>query len=243
MAAGSAVLAEGHRIAQARLGANTVNIMRVTLPLLDLANLDATTARWLRVVVPILRSQHRLSAQLAAQYMRAARALDLGLTAWTPIVAAASTEQITTSMTVTGPVEARKQAALGRLLPQIRDHVLVSTSGSAMRLTMQGGRDTIMASIAVDDEATGWARTGSGHSCAFCSMLISRGPVYKAESVDFRTHDHCSCGSRPVYGDLNDGWTDQARDLRDLWDTTTYGRSGTDAVNAFRQAVEGSTAA
>jgi hypothetical protein len=231
-------LAEAHRLAQLRLGIETIRAQRAAWPLLDLVNLSGTEARWLRAVTPLIEVQSTRSARLAADYLRAARALDVGVDAsYAPVVTSPNPLQIATSMRTQGPVEVRRLTAAGRLLPDIGRSVFVSSSRAGARLAMDGGRGTIAESVAADPEALGYARVGSRRPCGFCSMLISRGPVYSEGTVGFRAHDNCSCGQMAVYR-TEDGWTDDARRLRDVWNTETAGLSGVDAINAFRRAVE-----
>jgi hypothetical protein len=237
MAAESLRLAEAHRLAQHGLGVETMGVLYRVFPVLDLTALEATTPAWLRLVTPVIGAQYRRSAELAGGYVQAARALDVGPTAWLPPPVSFSAEQVATSMTVTGPIEARRLTGLGRPLAEVRRAVLNSSSSAGMRLAMSGGRDRIIAAVKADDRALGYARVGSGHACGFCSMLISRGPVYSKGTADFRAHDRCSCGARPVYRRA-DGWSPQAKALRDLWGESTAGKSGRDALNAFRTAVE-----
>ena len=85
-------------------------------------------------------------------------------------------------------------------------------------------------------------------------LLSSRGPVLidfgtvqnalrsadtiSSTSAGFQAHSHCGCGSRPVYS-TDDPHSGRARELQQLWNESTRGRSGDDAVRAFRQAYEG----
>lgn len=57
---------------------------------------------------------------------------------------------------------------------------LKRTVAVAVKEAQSGGRRTIRRGTESDRGAVGWARVeGGGESCAFCTMLISRGPVYK----------------------------------------------------------------
>lgn len=236
MAAGSAALADAHRLAQHRLGINTVRLLRAIFPLLDLTNIDATTERWIIPTTAVVRFQHARSARLAADYLTAARQLDLGPDPdWLPTLAAANLEQIITALRVTGPVRARQLTAAGRPLPDVRRMTFQSAARSGMRLALGGGRNTITSSIANDRDAKGWSRVASGQPCAFCALLVSRGPVYSQHSVQFRAHDGCSCSAMAIYG-RSGGWTDQARKFRDLYNDVAKGTS--DPLNAFRRAIE-----
>lgn len=53
--------------------------------------------------------------------------------------------------------------------------------GRAEKEVENGGRRTQLWAVDSDPQAIGWARVqGGNESCAFCLMLISRGPVYKS---------------------------------------------------------------
>lgn len=234
MAAESFALADAHRLTQQTLGIQTIRWLRRTFPLLDFNSLDATTARWLEPTVTLIRIQHARSARLAADYLTAARVLDIGLDSeFVPILSVADIEQLTTSLRVTGPIRARELFGT-RPLTDVRDAVFTSTSRAGMRHALAGGRNTIARTTARDRKG-GWARVTSGDPCAFCAMLASRGPVYSENSVRFRAHDGCSCSAMAVYN-RRDGWTDQARGYRDLWNEVA--KDATDPLNAFRRAFE-----
>lgn len=109
----------------------------------------------------------------------------------------------------------------------------------------------------------GWARVATGReTCGWCLMLVSRGPVYSsAKSAgagvgdrdavqlsgagEFSSQDHmkawhagCDCKVVPVF--RLDDWSgrDSYKAAERLWQESTKGYSGKDAVNAFRRAVE-----
>ncbi|CAM4098877.1 hypothetical protein NONI108955_08910 [Nocardia ninae] len=113
-------------------------------------------------------------------------------------------------------------------------------------------------------QVVGWARvTTSAEPCGFCQMMVSRGPTYgSASNAGFhgtdemairlfgegrdkqmrlmmrKWHTGCRCKVVPVFDRKN--WPGRADYLaaRRLWNDTTDGKSGRDAVNAFRRAVE-----
>jgi hypothetical protein len=60
-------------------------------------------------------------------------------------------------------------------------------------------RETITANTRRDPSAVGWHRVTSGKSCSFCSMLASRGAVYKAATARFASHPGCDCSAAPVF--------------------------------------------
>lgn len=205
------LLDEAQRREQLRLGAITVRLMTAAWPLLDPADLDATFERWLAIVVPILRRQRSASARLAANYYRAARYAELGTERGMQLVLADQLplEQAATSMLVTGPASIRSNLARGVAVERAVDIAGARTAAAGMRHVLNGGRETIGATLEADQRATGWYRTTSGSACAFCSMLAGRGAVYGKNSVDFAAHDHCTCGMAP-------SWTaEPTRDVRD----------------------------
>lgn len=238
-------LTEAHRLAQARIGAQTVRDLLNVFPLLDPADLDATTTAWLRAAVPIIQLRRTTSARLSANYLGTFRALELGTsTGFVPTLREqAPVEQLTTSLTVTGPVALKKAITGGRTLIVAADLAKAGSARAAMRHALNGGRDTIHASIDTDAKALGWARTTSGIPCAFCALLASRGPIYKTEQSatiaedGLKYHDDCSCSAEPVYR-ADAEWPGQGRELQALWENSTHGFSGKDAINAFRRAYE-----
>lgn len=63
--------------------------------------------------------------------------------------------------------------------PDTSDGEVVQVITQAMKEAENGGRRTMLYAIPDDDVVKGWARVQGGEdSCAFCAMLISRGPVY-----------------------------------------------------------------
>lgn len=115
------------------------------------------------------------------------------------------------------------------------DSDLATAVGVAGKEALNGGRATIRNAVVGDSRAFGWARVaGGGESCAFCEMLISRGPVYndvndaglnadsnrsalaiwreydstgdetKIMSLMNRWHDNCDCRVVPVFRGAKD---------------------------------------
>jgi hypothetical protein len=85
-----------------------------------------------------------------------------------------------------------------------------------------------------DGAIAGYRRVGSGHPCHFCAMLIGRGAVYSAEGADFHAHDGDGCRPEPLYR-REDEPQDVLR-LQEQWAEATRGKSGADALRAWRGA-------
>jgi hypothetical protein len=232
-------LTEAHRLAQARLGAQTIVAMRAAWSILDVDDLDGTTERWLTAARPIITAQRRQSALLAANSVRPFKALELGVGATAPIGLAevAVAEAVTTSLVVTGPVTVKKAIARAVTPEQAMTLGSVRSSGAAQRHVLNGGRDTTMGTINADRQALGWARATSGKPCAFCAMLASRGPVYQDEGTAvFEPHEHCNCHPEPVYR-RDTEWPAGTRQYADLWQQARD-LDGDTTIN-FRRLIEG----
>jgi hypothetical protein len=101
--------------------------------------------------------------------------------------------------------------------------------GSAARLVLNGGRNTITNVATQDQAAEGWERVIEPGACSFCAMLAGRGGVYRESTVDFRAHDHCHCVARPVFK----GQQSMNQGLSEAWGRETKGTSGADARAAW----------
>ncbi len=120
-------------------------------------------------------------------------------------------------------------AALGRLT-QVVD-----------RLALQPGRDTIDLSVRRDPADARWARVPVGKTCAFCTMLASRGAEYgsaRAAGDGNRFHADCDCTPTPVWsaGDLPEGYDPDAlyADYRAAADAAGSGRTSA-VLSALRE--------
>lgn len=126
-------------------------------------------------------------------------------------------------------------------------------SASVARHAHAAGRsmvaDTAMVGEVIDarrrPQRAGYARVLTGaESCGFCTMLASRGPVYRSDTAQRRKdgrayHDNCDCVARLVV----DGrpWEGQAEAeaLYARWLQVTYkdGKLAPDAVSLWRKHV------
>ncbi len=233
-------LTAAHRQAQIRVGALTVQRMRDAWRILDPSDLNGSFAAWLRTVEPIIQAQRAVSAQVAARYVAAFRVAEAGspLPGGAVLAAAAPSEQIATSMLVSGPVSLRKQLIRGVQFGRAVDVSQAQSAGEGMRIALNGGRETVLDTVRADPRSVGWARAASGNACAFCALLASRGPVYREETVDFEAHRHCSCSAEPVYRDAGrSSWPAGSASYRDTYDVAAAGLPPAEARAAFRAAL------
>jgi hypothetical protein len=107
--------------------------------------------------------------------------------------------------------------------------------GSAKRQTINAGRERLLEIAKKDPNVRGWARQSDGAPCAFCAMLVGRGPVYGETTVTFRAHDRCGCTPRLVlYSDADGGMSPEARRYAALYEDGALEK----VTPAFRKAVQ-----
>lgn len=145
-----------------------------------------TRAQWrtlLAIIYPHIDDARRRSAELAREFYDAERQRHTGSDERHPInLAPYRLGWLEEAM---GPVRveiSRANATNGALAR------LVSVAAKEVE---NAGRRTQLWAVDDDPKAHGWARVaGGGESCAFCTMLISRGPVYeKAANAGLRADD------------------------------------------------------
>ncbi len=235
-----AVLTRRHYVAQLGVRAATSRDVMQLWGTVDPTNLTGTYDRFARAATVLTRARHGTSSGVAASYQEEFRKAEK--------VAGRAAIKLGAALTPADALNAIRGAGLSGIInarqrgfsPQAAArNGLVKVLGTATRLVLGGGRDTILESVAADTQVTHWQRVTSGEPCAFCAMLATRGAAFTAEeSAGFEAHDHCSCSAEAAYEGSAMPLTSQA--LRSQWDTVTAGLSGDDAINAFRSALAGS---
>lgn len=232
----AAVLTERHRQAQAALMAVTVGQVAAAWRAFSLDDIDRTWPAVEELLLAIITVRGRDSAGLAAGYFQGYRLLEgAGGAADTKLAAIPTLDDAAGSLRFVGPFGAKKLIAARQ--PDVMAKTFVKVAGDATRLVLNQGRDTLIESVTADRQAVGWVRVTSGKACAFCAMLASRGPVYKAAGAAFPAHNSCGCSAEPVYH--ADQWPPSARKWQAEWHDATAGLSGDDARLAFRRHIEG----
>lgn len=192
------------------------------------------------VLVLLVKARAPQAAALSARYYELFRAADAPkavMRAAVPLAAKIDELALRGSISATARASIYAALAAGKPYEAAMATAQVRVSGAVARHVLNNGRDTITDEMLRDEQATGWTRATGGDPCAFCAMLASRGPVYKEESADFLSHDHCQCYPEPAY--RGSEWPGRGREWQDLWQETGAHESGKDAVNAFRRAYEG----
>lgn len=238
----AALLAEEHRQAQGQLRSQALADFVTLWPLWT--GDAASFATLVQATLPLIRVYKQASASLGGAYYEHAREFAGAPGSSTAILATdVIQQQIVTSMFATGQSAARSAIAGGQTGNGARKATLTSVSGAVTRHVLNGGRETILQSVAADDQAVGWARVTDGAPCAFCLTLASRGAVYKTEeTAGFEAHDHCGCAAMPLWDDTSlpattDMWRelyDRAQREAEASDTLDRGTSN-DRLNAVRR--------
>lgn len=259
----AALLTEQHRQAQTRNAALVALLVaRLWQSRIDTGSVASSAAEIFEAILPILLRQRGNSAAMARTYAAAFRQLELGrLEPFVPEPAVLVDPQIVRdSLWSQGPaaLEKKLEKISGRDVSPAIERALVreaveTTSarlaGSAIRHVRNGGRAEIDSIVQQDKRALGHVRVTSPDCCYFCAMLASRGPTYKGDSFRdsnslfsgagiAKVHDHCGCEMQPIYSRKDKG-LDQSREFEQLWIDATKGKSGKDAILAFRRAYEG----
>ncbi len=230
-----ATLTEAYRADQ--LGIRAAALRRLTglWSLVDPTSLASTVGVFANTAAAMLLGFSRESAIETVDYLgefREAEGVpgDVRFRA-APLIDADVAAGMIRGSTITGIVNARRA---GRNLTGSLDNALVKVAGTAGRIVMSGGRDTMLRGRQDDRKALGYERVGSGSACAFCLMLISRGPVYSSQkSSEFEAHDHCACTGELVY----ERGLSPSAELAEEWSEVTAGLSGREARNAWRRHV------
>jgi hypothetical protein len=216
-------LADNHRRQQVKLTADVQRLLaEVYRRTIDPTRLDATFPLYLAAASRVLGQGRAASDVLARRYyMKAATEAGFRPVGLDVPAAPMNLEAVETSLRVTGPVTVKTQVSKGVPLVLANQLGLAATIAAGKRIMLDAGREMLVQAGRRDPNVDAWARVSDGSTCAFCAMLVSRGPVYSEATVSFRSHDRCGCGVRLVFkGEKDRGWSQDAAALNRLWKGT-----------------------
>ncbi len=209
------------------------------------ADLDDIDAWWQRVVeeiVALLAAGWALARDLAELFLGEHARIEGHEV--TPTLAEWNTERVLTALRVTGPVAFKEHIRSGGTPVSARVSMANQLAGSSERLAMAGERETVEATIEDSGEIVGYRRVGDSDPCAWCAMLIGRGAVYKSRRTagdvlagGNQYHDNDGCTVEPLYEHEDE--PAEVADLYQQWLDVTAGKSGKDAIGAWRRYWEG----
>lgn len=192
-------LSQLHRADQVKIAASSVSQIVSIWSAFDPQNIDETWPAIENAAMGVIGNSRRRSAILSDAYYRSmrSRAGVRGALPREELVPDGWETAARLSLNVTGNFGA-KAAILRKIgLPEVANIALVRVSGAVSRHSLDGGR--YLLGRYTRAERGGWRRVTSGSPCAFCAMLRDRGAVYGRDTVNFESHDHCSCTSEPVF--------------------------------------------
>lgn len=183
-------------------------------------NDPASYERFVEAMTLLVQSRATNSAALAARYFRMYKDVDLGLTAGKAVLLAEppSAREIRIAIDATAQAGVYRALTRGQTVEQAMKSGLVQVSGALTRQVLNTGRETVLETARREPRYNGWIRVSDGNPCAFCAMLLSRGPVYwseKSAGEGSRWHDHCACSVQPFKS--GDQWPEANQKYRDLW--------------------------
>jgi hypothetical protein len=239
-----AALTRQHKRQQAAIRAATLRDVLALWPLLNKASIDASAPAYLTAVRALVRDRRRMAALTASAYYAAYRNTEGAETTYTPLMFAEIVDEVLeTALRVTGPVAFKRAIANGKAVETASSLALVQQVGAVSRLVLDGGRSTLVGNMAKDRQAVGWQRVTDGNPCHFCAMLASRGAVYRDKrTAGFdlsgeRYHDSCGCTVEPMFS-YDAPLLPSTQKYSELWKSSTAGKSGKDAISAFRAAMK-----
>jgi hypothetical protein len=207
----------------------------------------------LRSMFPIVENARRELSELSRDFYDAQRRLHFGDDDYPIDLAPYEFQWFEEAMRPSRDVMRRPETTEGQLAQAVL-RVAKEVENGARRTTLYALQD--------DPRRVGWARVATGReTCAFCLMLVSRGPVYQNSSSGFkgtkeeamelleeegeaalkdlmtRWHPGCDCIAVPVFDRNN--WPGREDYLRaeQVWRDVTGNFTGVDKLNAFRRAV------
>lgn len=202
--------------------------------LVDPRRLDATYPTFTKAALALINAGRARGELMADDYYRILRDISNVSSAAVVIGAGVYDDAATlTSLYATGYATQARQVANGEDLSIASAAAKIAALRAVQRLVSEPGRQRLVDYSKQDRAFTGWARVSDGNPCHFCAMLVSRGPVYKASTVNFRAHDGCGCGVRLVTKtDPTRGWSPDARAFQTLYKDTPGG------LTEFRKAYD-----
>ena len=239
-------LTDWNRRQQARIGAvaaaETLDLAR----LLDPTNIAGTGDAWLEQMLGLQAGLWQASADQAADYLLRFRVAEAGasVAARLPVIEPSFNPVAAAQQT------ARSLTALQEILTQhgidpqqAWDMLARQLAGAVQQQTMWPGRQTVYSSA--QRSGLPWRRVSDGNPCAFCAMLVTRGPSYRSEATAlgvYRSyHPFCGCTAEEWLGDPRD-WVPTAQEQRfiDLYDQAHQpGMTGAETAAAMRAQGQG----
>ena len=176
---------------------------------LDLNDLTGTQPIWKRTMLNLIQTWWRISEQAALAYLPQYREAETGEGPGIEIgVQQFDRRRAGEKLDWLGSTNVKWHLASGDTPEDAYRKARELFLGVFHEAVLTGGRSAIEHWAQQDTRAIGWRRVSDGDPCAFCAMLVTRGPVYtSAKKAGLRAsdgkkyHPHCGCTVEVVYGD------------------------------------------
>lgn len=179
--------------ASSRLVALARTDLARAVDLADVSSPEAVRDMLLEVVPALVREYGDLAAVVAAEWYEQTRAAQ---------VSGRYTAQVG-GLADEAAVQGSVRYAAGHLFDDEPDRTLAILNGALQRYVYHSVRDTVARNVARDPARPRFARVPQGAvTCAFCTMLASRGFVYLTRESAGATrewHDDCDCQVVPEW--------------------------------------------
>jgi len=234
--AAQAALAASFYAAQAWLAAASVRDVLQVWQALNLRDVRQSWPALRTALAALVRDRYSQASALGTGYYQQARQA-AGVLGEAPrvVVPPPPADLIDATLDSTGPWNLLGKIKQGQQVADANENTSVQLAGAAQRLITNGARQAVLTSVEADAKAVAWMRVTSSNPCAFCSMLASRGGVYRSEaSAGFEAHSACCCIAAPLFSHEDVAAT-KDNPLYQQWKQATKGKSGPDALRAWRQ--------
>ena len=204
-----ALLTDRHRREQVRLAITADSqARRVWDATLDPADLQGSQPIWKNAILDLLQTWWKISADTAADYLPRFREAETGDGAIDVAMPRFDRRKVAGQIDWLGTVNVLWHMARGENREAAYAAARSLFLGVFHEAVLTGGRSTVERWAKADPRAVGWRRVSDGDPCAFCAMLVTRGPVYtSADKAGLRAsdgrkyHAHCGCTVEVIYGD------------------------------------------
>lgn len=213
-----ALLTDQHRRRQVRLAiAADSRARRMWDSTLDLNDLEGSQPVWRETMLDLLQTWWQISAADAGEYLPRFREAETGVADGIEVrLPRFDRRHLGRQLEWAGMRNVLWHIALGQTQEAAYAAARTLFIGMFHEAVLTGGRTTIEKWAKKDPRAIGWRRVSDGRPCAFCAMLVSRGPVYTSRGKALSTrnpargipegtlhkyHPHCGCTIELVYGD------------------------------------------
>ena len=250
-------LTDAHRREQALLGSAIAAQALELGGLIDPTDIPGSLNGWLEAMLGLLAFAHQSGTAKATRYVKSFRAAEVGpaKASRMPLAVPSFDVAAATRACVWAPWTARAAAITGANPQTAWNLVQQALVGRIMREALAPGRETIRGSAQAARHL--WRRVSDGNPCAWCAMLVTRGPSYATKDTATkpmsrrargthaihmdRYHDFCGCTAEEFVGDPSD-WqpTDREQQYIDLYDQTHRpGMTGSQTAAAMRAKGQG----